>query len=267
MDLPVTLVTGASSGIGRATAELFVKHGYRVFGTSRRLESAPVIPGVEFVALDVQDDASVEAAIASILGQAERIDVLVNNAGYTILGSIEETSAAEAQALFDTNVLGVLRVSHAVLPTMRRQGGGRIVNISSVLGFLPAPFMGLYASTKHALEGLSESLDHEVRDFGIRVTLVQPNFTKTGFGSHAIGVVETIDAYDGMRQRVLAAVEKSIQSGGSPDAVAAEILRAAREPHRMRRPVGSGARLLSSLRRFMPAGPVGRSLRRTFGLN
>jgi len=119
---PVVFITRASSGIGRATAKLVAKNSYRVFGTSRRLEAAPSLPGVEFVALDVRDDASVEAAVAKVLDKAGRIDVLVNNAGYTILGAIEETSPAEALALFDTNVFGVLRVSPAALPAMRRQG-------------------------------------------------------------------------------------------------------------------------------------------------
>ncbi len=211
--------------------------------------------------------ASVEAAVGKVLEDAGRIDVLVNNAGYTILGSVEETSPEEAQALFDTNVFGVLRVARAVLPAMRRQGKGLIVNTSSVLGFLPAPFMGLYASSKHALEGLSESLDHEVRGFGVRVVLVQPNFTKTEFGGHATSVSGVIDAYDGMKAKVFAAVGKNIQSGAPAGAVAAEILRAAQAPFRMRRPVGFSAKLLSRLRRFMPAGPVNSSLRKTFALN
>jgi NAD(P)-dependent dehydrogenase (short-subunit alcohol dehydrogenase family) len=267
MASPVVLITGASSGIGRATAELFAERGYRVFGKSRRLEGAPSLPGVEFVALDVRDDASVEAAVAEVLERAGRIDVLVNNAGYAILGSVEETSPAEAQALFDTNVFGVLRVSRAVLPAMRRQRSGFIVNTSSVLGFLPGPFMGLYASSKHALEGLSESLDHEVRGFGIRVALVQPNFTRTEFGGHATTVAGAIDAYAAMKASVFAAVGKNIQTGEKPNAVASEILRAVQAPFRMRRPVGSSARLLSRLRRFLPAGPVDSGLRKTFALN
>ena len=267
MAYPVVLITGASSGIGRAAAQLFAKNGYRVFGTSRKLDGAPSLPGVEFVPLDVRDDASVEAAVAAVVDNAGRIDVLVNNAGYTILGAVEETSAAEAQALFDTNVFSVLRVSRAVLPVMRRQGKGLIINTSSVLGFLPAPFMGLYAASKHALEGLSESLDHEVRGFGVRVTLVQPNFTRTEFGGHATPAAKAIDAYGAMKAKVFAAVGKNIETGATPDTVAAEILRAAQGPFRMRRPVGFGARLLSRLRRFMPAGPVDSSLRKTFALN
>lgn len=162
-DQKVVLTTGASSGIGRATAELLTSRGYRVFGTARNLDTVVPVQGVELLSLEVRDDASVACGVETALSRAGRIDVLVNNAGYTVVGAIEETSPSEAQALFDTNVFGVLRMVRAVLPAMRRQGSGTIVNTSSVLGFLPGPFMGLYASSKHALEGLSESLDHEVR--------------------------------------------------------------------------------------------------------
>ena len=124
-------------------------------------------------------------ALKRCAGRAGRIDVLINNAGVNLVGAIEETSIGQAQALFDTNVIGVLRMIQAVLPGMRRQGAGQIVNISSILGFLPAPFMGVYASTKHAIEGLSESLDHEVRAFGIRVVLIEPPYTKTNLDASA----------------------------------------------------------------------------------
>ena len=164
-------------------------------------------------------------------------------------------------------MFGVLRVCRTVLPAMRAQGKGLIVNTSSVLGFLPAPFMGLYASAKHALEGLSESFDHEVRGFGIRVTLVEPNFTRTGLGGHAASVATSIDAYAAMKAKALSAIDKNIRSGASPESVAAEILRAVEAPFKMRRPVGASARLLSRLRRFMPAGPVDSALRKTFALN
>ena len=151
----------------------------------------------------------------------------------------------------------------AVLPAMRRQGSGTIVNTSSVLGLLPGPFMGLYASSKHALEGLSESLDHEVRGFGIRVVLVEPSFTKTQIGTNAI---QTIAAYAGTSRQVSDAIATKIQGAVGPETVAAEILRAIERPHRMRRPVGFEGRLLSGLRRFMPAGPVDRSVRKAFAL-
>ncbi len=179
----VVLITGASTGIGRATAKLLASKGYQVYGAVRSPERVEPLPGVELVRVDVRDDASVAAGVDAVLRKAGRIDVLVNNAGYNLVGAVEETSIEQAQALFDTNVFGVLRMMRAVLPSMRRERSGLIINVSSVLGFLPAPFMGLYASSKHAVEGLSESLDHEVRGLGIRVTLVEPSFTNTPFES------------------------------------------------------------------------------------
>jgi short-subunit dehydrogenase len=135
--------------------------------------------------LDVRDEESVDAGVQAVLDQAGRIDALINNAGSVLFGSLEETSIDEAKALFETNFFGVLRMCQAVLPIMRRQNDGRIVNISSVLGFLPAPYMGIYATTKHALEGYSESLDHEVRQFGIRVSLIEPGFTRTNLNKNS----------------------------------------------------------------------------------
>ncbi|WP_245424567.1 oxidoreductase [Rhizobium sophoriradicis] len=163
----VALVTGASSGIGLATAESLVKAGYRVFGTSRK----PVAnrPGITMLICDVADEASVQAAVAEVVQQTGRLDLVVNNAGIGLIGGAEESSIAQAQRLFDVNVFGVARVANAVLPVMRKQKSGRIVNMSSILGLIPAPYNAFYASTKHALEGYSEPLDHEVRNFGIRV--------------------------------------------------------------------------------------------------
>jgi NADP-dependent 3-hydroxy acid dehydrogenase YdfG len=159
----VVLLTGASSGIGQATAELLAARGHRVFGGARSASTTRLLAGVEPVTLDVRDEGSVKACVEDVRSRADRIDVLINNAGMNLVGAVEETSIGQAQALFDTNVIGVLRMIQAVLPGMRGQGAGLIVNISSILGLMPAPFMGVYASTKHAIEGLSESLDHEVR--------------------------------------------------------------------------------------------------------
>jgi len=146
-NLGVALVTGASSGIGRATAKALQNAGFRVFGTSRRAAAANS-DGVTMLACDVTDDQSVAKLVDEVLAEAGRIDLLVNNAGIGLLGGAEESSTVQAQALFDVNVFGVLRVTNAVLPTMRRQGKGRIVNLSSVQGFIPAPYFALYASTK-----------------------------------------------------------------------------------------------------------------------
>src|SRR5438046_9434262 len=174
----VALITGVSSGIGRETAQLVAERGARVFGTVRDLSRADPIAKVELVLMDVTDDKSVKDGAESVLENAGRIDILINNAGYSIAGGLEETSIEEARQLFETNFFGALRVIQAVLPSMRRNGYGRIVNISSMLGVLPGPYRGMYVASKHALED-TKTLDHEVRTFGIRAALVEPVYSKT----------------------------------------------------------------------------------------
>ncbi|WP_439894045.1 oxidoreductase (plasmid) [Ralstonia sp. 25C] len=262
----VVVITGVSSGIGRATAAKFAVQGCRVFGTVRNLARTQPIAGVELVQMDIRDEASVQQGIETIIARAQRIDVLVNSAGVGLLGAIEETSIAEAQTLFDTNVFGILRTTQAVLPHMRAQRSGRIVNISSVLGFLPAPYMGLYSASKHAVEGMSETLDHEVRKFGIRVSLVEPSFTKTSLDANAPHAASKVSAYDAERGVVSQAIQKSIQKAPDPDGVASTIVDAALGAWKMRRTPKGEASLLSKLRRFMPAGPVDANLRKAFGL-
>ncbi|MBR8257630.1 oxidoreductase [Burkholderia ambifaria] len=263
----VVVVTGVSSGIGRATAEKFVEHGCRVFGTVRNIAKTFPVAGVELVEIDIRIDASVQSGIQTIIDRAGRIDVLVNNAGASISGSVEETSVDEASALFDTNVFGILRTIQAVLPHMRAQRGGRIVNVSSVLGFLPAPYMSVYSASKHAVEGLSETLDHEVRQFGVRVTLVEPSFTRTNLDINAPETRGRIADYGRDRALAARAVADNVNAAPQPDSVANTIVEGALGAWRMRRTPPGRASLLSKLRRFMPAGPVDASLRKTFGLS
>ncbi|SJM94662.1 oxidoreductase [Crenothrix polyspora] len=265
-DNKVVIVTGVSSGIGRVAAEKFAQRGCQVFGTVRSIAKAQPIPGVKFVEMDVRDDTSVRRGIQSVIDQANRIDVLVNNAGMMMLGAVEETSLTEAASLFDTNVFGILRITKAVLPSMRAQNSGRIINISSVLGFLPAPYLGIYAASKHAVEGLSESLDHEVRQFGIRVVLVEPAFTKTNLDANSPQAASLIPAYDNERGNVSKAINKNVSSAPEPDGVADTIIDAAFGKLRMRRQPNGQALLLSILRRFLPAFLVDSSLRKDFGL-
>ncbi|MEO6854044.1 MAG: SDR family NAD(P)-dependent oxidoreductase, partial [Rhodoferax sp.] len=175
----IALVTGASSGIGLVTAQSLAQAGYRVFGTSRKAVASR--SGITMLVCDVTDEVSVKTLVDEVVKQAGRIDLVVNNAGVGLLGGAEESSIGQAQRLFDVNVFGVARVINAVLPIMRAQKGGRIINMSSILGLIPSPFNAFYASTKHAIEGYTESLDHEVRRFGIRVVLVQPGVTRTAF--------------------------------------------------------------------------------------
>jgi NAD(P)-dependent dehydrogenase (short-subunit alcohol dehydrogenase family) len=262
----VVLITGVSSGIGRASAIQFVQQGCQVFGTVRSIAKAQPLLGVVLVEMDVRDDVSVRCAIQVILAEVGRIDVLVNSAGGSLVGATEETSIAEAQSLFDTNVFGILRTTQAVLPHMRAQGAGRIVNVSSVLGFLPAPYMGLYSASKHAVEGMSESLDHEVRKFGVRVVLVEPSYTKTNLDTNTPQTTSKISAYGIERDIVSRAIVKNITDAPAPEGVASTIVDAALGPWKMRHTPKGRAALVSKLRRFMPAGPVDASLRKTFGL-
>ncbi|KQW54142.1 oxidoreductase [Variovorax sp. Root411] len=262
----VVVVTGVSSGIGRVAAQKFAERGCQVFGTVRNLAKTPALPGVELVEMDIRDEASVQRGIQSIIGQTGRIDVLVNSAGVTMIGAVEETALAEAESLLDTNVLGILRTTQAVLPHMRAQHRGRIVNVSSVLGFLPAPYMGLYSASKHAVEGLSETLDHEVRQFGVRVTLVEPSYTKTNLDINSPHAKSKIAAYDRERDVVARAIAGSVNGAPEPDGVANTIIEAGLGAWRMRRTPAGEASLLSKLRRFMPAGPVDASLRKKLGL-
>lgn len=262
----VVVVTGVSSGIGRVTAEKFAQRGCQVFGTVRSIGKASPRAGVELVEMDVLDDASVRRGIQSIIARAQHIDVLVNNAGVSLIGAVEETAATEAAALFDTNVFGILRTMQAVLPQMRAQRSGRIVNVSSVLGFLPAPYMGLYSASKHAVEGLCESLDHEVRQFGVRVTLVEPAYTRTNLEANSPHAKSKIAAYDRERDLVSRSFADSVGGAPEPDGVAETIVEAALGAWRMRRTPAGRASRLSKLRRFMPAGPVDTGLRKSLGL-
>ncbi len=203
-DNRTVLITGASTGIGRATADLLADDGWQVFGTSRMPEQYHS-HGFEMLRLDVTDDDSVQECVGEIMHRAGRIDALVNNAGYGLKAMIEEASIAEVRALFEVNYYGVLRMCRAVLPIMREQGGGHIVNVSSLSGIIPTPPSGHYVATKHALEGMTDVLAHEVRGFGIHVTLVQPGPIRTKFSENIAYAERTIDAYDEFREKVKAA--------------------------------------------------------------
>jgi NAD(P)-dependent dehydrogenase (short-subunit alcohol dehydrogenase family) len=264
VDQNVAVVTGISSGIGRATASELALRGFRVFGTVRTPDQrAP--EGVEPILLDVRNEAAIGEAIETILSKAGRIDVLVNNAGASIVGAIEETDIREAQGLFDVNFFGAVRMTRAVLPAMRRQRSGRIVFVSSVVGFLPAPFMGFYSASKHALEGYAESLDHEVRSLGIRSLLVEPGFMKTRLDENSPRAAARLGDYDSARQRVAASIQANVANGEDPSVVAKTIARAATSTRpRLRYQAGKGAGLLATLRSLMPAALFDRSLRREF---
>jgi RND family efflux transporter MFP subunit len=262
-----TLVTGVSSGIGREIAQLLAERGARVFGTVRNPQSASPIRGVEIVRMEVTDDASVNEAVQSVEQKAGPIELLVNNAGYSFMGALEETSVAEARQQFETNLFGVLRVTNAILPGMRQQGFGRIVNISSVLGFLPAPHLGIYAASKHALEGYTDTLDHEIRRFGVRALLVEPSYTRTKLSGNTKSAKISLAVYVEERKRLTDAVQQNIECGDDPRMVAEVVWNAltAKSP-RLRYPVGKGV-ALSRMRRFVPAGMFDKSFRKQFQLD
>lgn len=258
----VALVTGASSGIGLVTAQALRRDGYRVFGTSRK-PMPDTADGITMLICDVTDDASVQTVVDDVSSRAGRIDLLVNNAGIGLLGGAEESTTAQAKAVFDVNVFGVMRMTNAVLPLMRRQRSGRIVNLSSILGMIPAPYNAFYASTKHAVEGYSESLDHEVRTQGIRIVLVEPGGTRTSFEDNITRADRPLAIYDTARANAEKLMREIIVKGDAPELVAEAVVRAANAVSPKRRyTVGKTAGQVRFIRRFLPESFVDKSLRK-----
>ena len=250
----VAVVTGASSGIGRATAVALAAAGFTVVGTSRSAAAVVAPAGVTFMDLDVSREESVEALLAEVLERYGRIDVLVNNAGVGSVGAAEEMSVEQHRGVFDVNVLGVIRMSKAVLPIMRAQGSGRIVNISSVLGLIPQPFMAAYVASKHAVEGWSQSVDHEVRQDGVRVLLVEPAYTSTEFDAKAIVADASQPVYATRRATFDGVIAEAMAKGDDPAVVAAVVVAAATAPKpKLRYTAGPLAGRVSALRRLAPA--------------
>ncbi|MBC3953534.1 MULTISPECIES: oxidoreductase [Pseudomonas] len=265
---PVALVTGASSGIGEATAHALVAAGYSVYGTSRKGAQSGE-RNFPLLALDVTDDASVEAVVKELLLLEGRIDLLVNNAGFGLApAAAEESSIEQAKALFDTNFLGIVRTTRAVVPHMRRQGSGRIINIGSILGVVPVPYVALYAASKHAVEGYSESVDHELRTHGIRVTVIEPGYTRTQFENNNLEADAKIDLYHDIRASVSKVVSHAMANADTPDVVAQVVLKAAAAEHpKLRYTAGKSAGQLQFMRRFAPAGFLDAAIRKTLKLD
>lgn len=262
----IAVVTGASSGIGLVTARSLVQAGYQVFGTSRKAPADPPA-GVTMLACDVTDEASVQRLVDEVARRAGRIDLVVNNAGVGLLGGAEESSIGQAQRLFDVNVFGVARVVNAVLPLMRARKSGRIINMSSILGLIPAPFNAFYASTKHAIEGYSESLDHEVRRFGIRVVLVEPGVTRTAFEENLSRADRPLADYADDRARSEALMRQWVEAGDAPQIVADAVVKAATAIRpKLRYSAGKQSTQVRSLRRYLPEGLVDKTLRKFNGL-
>ena len=268
MQSKIALVTGASSGIGEATAERLARAGYKVYGTSRRAAKLSQ-RSFELLALDVTSDESVEATVREVLRLEGRIDLLVNNAGFGIApAAAEESSIEQARSIFETNFFGLVRMTRAVVPHMRRQRAGRIINIGSVLGFLPAPYAALYAATKHAVEGYSESLDHELRTRGIRVSVIEPAYTKTQFGANFLEPDSKLDEYREIRASVSKTLTEVLAAADDPGVVADVVLEAASAARpKLRYTAGARAGLLRLLRRFAPGSLVDTGIRKDLRLD
>jgi len=264
----IALVTGASSGIGAATAERLARAGFKVYGTSRRAaqegqRSFAMLP------LDVTSDESVETTVTEVLRLEGRIDLLLNNAGFGVApAGAEESSLEQARAIFDTNFFGIVRMTRAVVPHMRHQGDGRIINVGSVLGFLPAPYMALYAATKHAIEGYSESLDHELRTRGIRVSVIEPAYTRTQFDANFVQPDSKLDEYREVRAALSKRLKEVIEGADEPGVVADVVLKAALAAQpKLRYAAGGLANRLRMLRRFAPASLVDAGVRKDLQLD
>lgn len=266
----VVLVTGAATGIGRATSELLSRRGHRVFGTSRDPSRVSAAKGVEMVKMDVTKGESVDKGVAGMLERAGRVDALVNNVGYVLLGAAEETSFEEFEAQMNTNFAGAVRVMGAVLPYMREQGGGRIVNVSSLGGMAALPYTGAYAASKFALEGYSEALRHEMLPFGVYVSLVAPTNVKTEtLASSNREVAASHPAYAGVRKHVVSDFKAGgFESKVLPADVAGVIASVVEHPKpRLRYPIGVQARLVPFLKTMLPQGIFEKIIRRQMRLD
>jgi NAD(P)-dependent dehydrogenase (short-subunit alcohol dehydrogenase family) len=263
----VVLVTGASSGIGLACATHLAGRGYRVYGTSRRAGSGQAGPVAMLVA-DVTDDHSVEQAVAAVLEREGRLDIVVNNAGMGIAGPVENTSTEEAKRQLEVNFFGAFRVCRAVLPALRSQRSGYIVNIGSIGGLIAIPYQAMYSASKFALEGLSESLRMEVRPFGVKVVIIEPGDHKTAITENRTEMSGGTDAYSKSFQAALARTSHDEQSGPGPEQVARLLARIVntRNP-RLRYTIGPAAqRAAVWLKRLLPYSVTEFSMRTYFGL-
>jgi NAD(P)-dependent dehydrogenase (short-subunit alcohol dehydrogenase family) len=261
----VVLITGASSGIGRVTAEHLVRAGYTVFGTSRSPRADQ--NGVTMLQLDVTSEESVAACVQAVIERAGRLDVLVNNAAIDLSGAVEEVSIAAAKELFETNFFGAARMAKAVLPHMRAQGGGTIINVSSGLGIIGVPFQTYYVASKHALEGWSESLRHEVAPFGIRVSIVEPGFFRSGIRLFDHERVPELAVYARERRQIEREFDRRVREGPEPSPVARTIQRIIESPDpRIRYPVSVETGMLSTARGVIPDEIIAAYIRWEFGI-
>lgn len=267
----VVLITGGSSGIGKACADHLAARGYRVFAASRSISDGPVDgnPSVHGLRMDVNDESAVVNAVGRLLESAGHLDAVVNCAGFGIGGSIEDTSIDEARRQFETNFFGMLRVCRATLPTLRAQGAGRIVNVSSIAGRIGVPFQGLYTATKYAMEGLTEALRMELRPFSIHVSLIEPGDFCTGFTASRERVAgEATGHYKERTAHAMDAAESDEMKGHSPQRIGRLLQRVleSRSP-RLRYTVGPlSQRLVAMAKPLLPAGFVEREVMKHYNV-
>ncbi|MEM9001770.1 MAG: SDR family oxidoreductase [Bacteroidota bacterium] len=255
MDKKVVLVTGGSSGIGKSIGTYLTKKGYKVFGTTRNPEKYDGFDAFQLLALDVRLPESVEKAVATVIAKAGRIDILINNAGVGITGPVEETPHAEILNVFDTNVHGPVHMIKAVLPQMRKQGGGLIINITSIAGFMGLPFRAYYSASKGALALITEALRMEARNFGISITNLAPGDFATNIASgryHA--PIKQGSPYESSYKKSLDLMDAHVDSGENPVLVAHKVYRIIQKTHpAVHYPVGVFMQRLSLvLKRILP---------------
>jgi len=266
-DNKVVLVTGASSGIGHDIAVSLSRAGHTVFGTSRNPTNHDRPTSFTLLPLDVRSDQSVRTCVEQVMAQAGGIDVLVNNAGYVVLAAVEEASLEQAEDIFDANVFGVIRMCQAVLPVMRAQKRGQIVNISSIAGLNPVPFWGLYNASKFALEGVTESLRHELTPLNIAAVLVEPSFFKSNLGGNTQLGSRSIADYEPTRQRASARIRHFHDSRPAPRIVAEAVVKIVQsEAPQARYMLGPDVRYYQ-LRKWMPSALWERAVRRYWHLD
>jgi NAD(P)-dependent dehydrogenase (short-subunit alcohol dehydrogenase family) len=254
------LITGCSTGIGHATAELLVREGWTVYATARNPDTLTDLEqaGARTLALDVTDEASMTTAVNAVLQAEGAVGVLINNAGYSQSGAVESVPLNDVRRQFETNVFGLLRMCQLVLPGMREQHWGRIVNLSSMGGRVVFPGGGIYHATKYAVEALSDALRFEVRGFGVEVIIIEPGLIVTNFGETASASVQTDGPYADFNRAVAEATEGAYHGpmaklGGGPETVAKTIAAAMQAEHpKTRYPVTASAHLLINQRRLMP---------------
>jgi len=264
------LITGAASGIGRTCAEHLAAAGWRVFATDSNAPSASMADGrIEFVEMDVDDEDSVHGAVATVVAKAGRLDAVVNNAGFALMGAVEDTEISEAKAIFETNFFGVLRVCRATMPALRASGGGHIINIGSLGGVVGLPFSGLYCASKFALEGMSESLRLETRPFGIHVVLVEPGDFRTRImANRHMAAASQIGLYRAALDKFMHRRRQEEANAPTPEPVArlVECILNHRAP-KMRYAVGKySQRIVIPLKRYLPPRIFEWSFRQFIGL-